>query len=303
MQSFFLRKEILNYKMVEPTTIVTILKSLWDLVKGTKNLKKPDDPTILHDSQIRRDFLNNNPNASIVYVNGDLHIGDSSQLTEENKEKIKKEFQSRKRKDKKPIDIVDNEFFNRIEKFKKDLPNSKIINPFIKYLDIDIKNILNLSIYAERLFDSGDSKEAQKVRDDIGLQYGKEGRKLCNLYLSGYIDGMTEYLISYYGEDLDSVKKEINDKIRKFVAESDYIFFIHSNSNKQEIEENIRECITNGEVYIAIHGAGSNIDKVREIIEELGEDIEKENYDINEENLKTLSLCPLLYIYLTKRKN
>lgn len=275
-------------------------KLIWDVIKGTRNLKKVDS-TIPLTGNARKDFLNNNPNATIVYVQGDCYIGDRSQLNNEDKNKIKEIYDPNSDNEKK-FDIINTDFFDRVQEFKKELPDNKSINPFIKYLDYDLKTILNLSIYAKKLFDGGEWDKAQRVREDIGKHYGKEGRRLCNLYLSGYIDGMTEFLINSYSQDNEKLKKELNPTIRRFLQKSDYIFFIHEKTDIEEVINDIRKFIMNGKIYIAIHGAGlANIKIIRDILKELEQELVDLGYDINEENQRTLSLCPLLYVYLTKR--
>jgi len=286
--------------MVDPSSIILAIKSVWDIIKGTRKIKKIN-PEFLMNGEARKDFMNNNPNATIIYVQGDCYyLGDKSQWNEKDKRELRQIYNPLS-KNEKEFDIIDVDFFKRVQDFKKELPDNKSINPFLKFLDYDLRAILNLSIYAKKLFDAGESENAQKIRDDIGKHHGKDGRKLCNLYLSGYIDGMTEFLIQEYVQDMDKVKKEINQKINKFVKESDYIFFIHQNSEEGFILADVKKCINQEKPYIALHGAGpSNIKKVRQILNELEDDITNKGYDINEENKRTLSLCPLLYIYLTK---
>jgi hypothetical protein len=282
---------------------LSILNSIWQSIKGTRKVVAPEDKKILANKELRKDFLNNNPNALIVNVQGNLYIGDSTFLNQKEKQIINDSFSEKKDLvGKKQIDIIESDFYERIQKLKLKMPLENKINPFMQFLDYDIRNILSLSIYAKKLFDEGDSKEAKKIREDIGEQYGKDGRKLCNLYLSGYIDGMTEYLQVYYDGDAEKIKSEINLKIKKFVKDSDYILFIHSESIESEIIDKIKRLINLNKKYIALHGAGGNIHKVRKIIDLLKDTITKESYDLNEENLKTLSLCPLLNISLTKKE-
>jgi len=288
--------------MSDAFSIITAIKSLWDIIRGTRNIKKID-PDWLMNGEARKDFMNNNPNATIVYIQGDFYMGDKSQLKETDKEKLKEIYDPIQRNEKE-FDIIDFNFFNCVQDFKKSLADNKTINPFLKFLDYDLKAILNLSMYAKKLFDNKEGIKAQKVRSDIGEQYGKEGRKLCNLYLSGYIDGMTEFLIQEYGQEIDKVKKEINPRIREFVKEADYIFFIHQDSKEEDVLYGVKRCIKQNKPYIAIHGAGAvNIKKVRDILEDLEKDLSESGYDINEESKRTLSLCPLLYVYLTKKRD
>ncbi len=269
------------------------------MIKGTRKIEKID-PDILMNGEARKDFMNNNPNATLIYVQGDCYIGDKTQWNEKDKKGLKEVYNPLS-VHKKEFDIIDTEFFNMVQDFKKELPDNKSINPFLKFLDSDLRAILNLSMYAKKLFDNKEGLKAQRIRDDIGKHYGKEGRQLCNLYLSGYIDGMTEFLIKEYGQNIEKVKEEINQKIKKFVSESDYIFFIHQDSDEDSVLVEIKRCINQAKPYIAIHGAGStNIKKVRKLLEKINDDVSNSGYDLNEENKRTLSLCPLLYVYLTK---
>ncbi|MEK6811522.1 MAG: hypothetical protein AABX96_03365 [Nanoarchaeota archaeon] len=280
--------------------IIAGIRLVWDVIKGTRNLKKLD-PDILMNGESSKDFLNNNPYATIIYVKGDLYLGDKSKLNEKDKNELRESYNSTLEIGK-SLDIIDIDFFNRVQEFKKELPDNKNINPFLKYLKHDLRTILTLSIYIKKLFDNKEIEKAQNVREDIGKQYGKEGRKLCNLYLSGYIDGMTEFLIQEYGQDIEKVREEVDNKIRKFLAESDYIFFIYQSSGEEILLSEIKRCLKQNKPYIAIHGAGQmNIKKVRKIVEEIRDNLSDSGYDMNEENKRTLSLCPLLYVYLRKR--
>jgi hypothetical protein len=283
---------------------LSILEKIWKIIKGTRKIKAPEDKQFLENSELRKNFLNNNPGAVIIQVQGDMYIGDSALLNQKEKEMINNAFSEKNEKKEaaKQIEVIESDFYERIKKMKMKFPRDNKINPFMQFLESDIRNILSLSIYAKRLFDEGDSKEARKIREDIGSQYGKEGRKLCNLYLSGYIDGMTEYLKVYYDEDIDKIQAEINKKIKTFVLNSDYILFIHSESIESEVMEEVKALINKNKEYIALHGAGNNIYKVRKILDALKDTLTKEKYDINEEKLKTLSLCPLINASLTKKK-
>jgi hypothetical protein len=285
------------------TAGLNMLNALWQTIKGTRKLKAPENKQILENSELRRDFLNNNPNATIVIVEGNMYLGDLTALNSQEKQTLNATLSEKKEENmKKQVDIIESDFYERIKKLKLGSPIDKKINPFMPFLEPDVRNILSLSVYAKKLFDDGDSKEAKRIREDIGNQYGKDGRKLCNLYLSGYIDGMTEYLQVFYEGDVEKMKLDINQKIKRFVKDSDYILFIHSESLEPEITEEVNNLINLNKEYIAIHGAGSNIRKVRKILATLKETITNEGYDINEENLKTLSLCPLLNVSLTKKK-
>ncbi len=286
---------------VEILSALPILKTLWDSIRGTGKVKK-EETNLLADSGIRKDFLNNNPDSTIIYVQGDFYMADKSQLTSSDKDKLKKIYENNDGDSNKNFEIIKTDFFDRVQEFKKELPNNKKINPFLKFLDSDLKTILNLSMYTKKLFDNRNFKEAQKVKEDIGFQYGKEGRKLCNLYLSGYIGGMTEFLIQLYEGNMEEINKSINSKIKKFVHDSDYIIFIHQASNIEDVSNEIRMLIIRNKPYIAIHGAGSmNIEKIKVMLNELEEEILGTNYDVTEENLRTLSLCPLLNVYLKKK--
>ena len=157
---------------------LALLNSLWQTIKGTRNLTSPENRQILENNETRKTFLNNNPNAIIIQVQGNMYLGDSDVLNSREKQRFNNIFSEKNNFSGKQIDIIESDFYERIKKLKLNLPQSKKINQFTKYLESDINNILSLSIYAKRLFDGGDSNEAKKIREDIGLQYGKEGRCL-----------------------------------------------------------------------------------------------------------------------------
>lgn len=66
--------------------------AVWKIIKGTSKILKPDDDSALKDIEARKRFLNDNKEAIIINVNGNLYIGDYSKIPEDIKEKLLQKF-------------------------------------------------------------------------------------------------------------------------------------------------------------------------------------------------------------------
>lgn len=275
-------------------TKLGILSKIWQAIRGTSKVEKIGN-NLLSNNDVRKSFLKENKNATIINVAGNLYIGDFSKMPEDKKQYIKEAYDGNKNKAK--IDVMNSDFYCRVEKFKTSKGDIKPISKCFNFLDSQVKNILELSAYAEDLFNQNDSAEAQRVRSDIGDQYGKWGRKLSNLYLSGYINGMIEFL----KDRGDELKDTLNEEIRNFVNSSDPIYFIHEDMSENVVGSIISK-IKSGIGYIAVHSAGRNLEYAREIKSEIETIAEEEGYDIKEDVSRSPSNIPLSFIRIIPKK-
>ena len=175
------------------------------------------------------------------------------------------------------------------------------------YLNSEYRSILKLSSYVEGYLKKDKHEKAQKLKEDMGLQYGRDGRRLCNLYLRGYITEMIDFYLDKIFE-LSSDKEEIGVRLNKLVSQiikfSDYVFFINPGHKMTDIVEAVVRGMLLGKPYIALHSAGSqNIKKTEEILKKLNEEkcFEEHNYELSQEHPKSSSICPLFNVYITPK--
>ena len=166
--------------------------------------------------------------------------------------------------------------------------DSELVNKILPYLRPDYASILKLASYVKSKYDTGERAEADRLKDHIGAQYGKSGRKLCNLFTTGYIPGaVSSYMASYVEQaipsrvDRSEICAALNNLISKIIDFSENIYFIHRGSEAAVIGTQIVNAMKSKKPYIALHSAGSmNISIAEEIIKHIGKDnIESLGYE------------------------
>lgn len=244
----------------------------------------------------------NNGNIVVIQVNGNNNfIADWSKIPHDKKTLLLENFSKEKKiSTKKEINIINQDFYPRVEKFENSQSSDRKIEKIFPFLASDFKNILKLSIYVKELYDEGNSREASSVKIDIGYQYGKDGRKLCNLYSNGYIIAMIDFLYAYHDGDEEKIKEEINKRIFELIRKP--IFYIHQRHQNLVVINQIYQALYHKEIYIAIHVAGQNINKAETIVSEVTETAKENNYDIGVSNEKTLSQTPVYNAFITPKK-
>lgn len=175
------------------------------------------------------------------------------------------------------------------------------------YVDPQYESILGLASYSRYLYSQGKRHEADEIRNQIGAQYGHEGRKLCNLYLKGYVQDMfTHYLepLLTSSEDKFALGVRLNTLLRKLVQFSEDIHFIHRNSNAGIIAGRITIAVKRGKQYIAIHSAGAqNVVKAASVLSTVGVGFLKSSgYEVIQDYPLSTSLIPLFDVYLVPKK-
>ncbi len=133
-----------------------------------------------------------------------------------------------------------------------------LLKKMMPYLEKDFANILRLSIYARKAYNGGDRKEGEQIKSHIGSHYGKEGRKLCNLYHKGYITELSrEYLENILKlEDMTKIQKRLNELIRKIINFTEFVFFISNSTRLKDIKSEVIKAMKANKEYIAFHSVG-----------------------------------------------
>jgi hypothetical protein len=180
------------------------------------------------------------------------------------------------------IRVLADEFADDIEDFQKHIgAEDEIIRQVRPYLEPQYASILRLAAYAKDCYDSGRQRKGDEIRDQVGLQYGRAGRKLCNLYIKGYVSDMFRYYLQPILEEAADgavARGRINDLLRSLVRFSENVHFIHHGSNVATTVDSISNAITNAEPYIALHAAGKQAVKVADLIVRRLDFVEERGY-------------------------
>ncbi|MEA3558276.1 MAG: hypothetical protein U9R75_03385 [Candidatus Thermoplasmatota archaeon] len=240
--------------------------------------------------------------------NNQKFVADIDDIPEEALDVIKRSFDRKDKTEKLPhIRIIKSEFEHEINDYQKYFnQNDKILSKILPYLESDFASILKLSSYVDHKFKKGGKKDAMKIKEDIGNQYGSYGRRLCNLYLKGYI---TQMLSSYLDVIFESSsnKREIgihlNSLMRELIKFSESVYFIHNQSEVIPTADEVVHAMRCEKRYIAMHSAGSKaIGKVEEIIAEIGIDtFQSYGYEINHESSRSTSSVPFFDVYIVPK--
>lgn len=207
---------------------------------------------------------------------GEAICGSYSDLPPEFKKLVTEQFDKLPAERKQDVGIVDNDFYDRIDEFNKFIDSKdnlldKII-PFVK--DPDLKAILKTSGFAKKKFDAADRTTGQQIKDDVGNQFGKTGRRICNLYIRGYLTSMIKDYLEPIINDVAMSDNEKGNKITTIINNSikfwENVYFIHGGSNSSKIAEEISHLIKKEAPYIAIHAAGpENINLAEKAFEQI----------------------------------
>lgn len=278
------------------------LLSLWDAIKTAHEIYKltHEQAEFLKDPGHRQEFNNivGDVKPTIINVNGNFYLGNYTNAPKEFKDALFKNFNDNNSSKKIDVKVIDNKFYERIQKNNSITDSDQLLSRYYNNLDIQNKNILQQSFKVKKLYEI-DPVEAQRIKDDIGYQYGKDGRKLCNLYTQNYINQLVEFLEMFHAEDISQVSKVINGEINNFLENSDYIFFIHVNSNENTVISKIFYGLNHSVEFIALHGAGLNVDKVVYIKDKIIDEIKRYHYVIDEKRFTNKKGKQIISIIIT----
>lgn len=288
----------------------TSLAIAYDFLKkigGILKLRKREDQKALKESEIlQKNLFGKNLIIINLGSSNEPLITTPEKIPDEVFERIEKQFRKRKiNPDNESVRLISSGFKERMNDYKKHFSRKfsdiEFLSPFI---DEWYKSIFKLSNYVGSLLSQEKHDEARTARNDIEKQYGKAGRKLCNLYLTGYLQKLINFVKS---EKLDTYadKEELSrfiTRIIKDMVEDTNIFFIKENDNIVRVATKIVNLMEAGHAYIAIHSAGSwNIRKAKKIIKIVEDDIEKYGYrkKVDNKPMKS-SKCPIFYVRIIR---
>lgn len=292
------------------TLFYEILKKIFKKLAG-RLLRLEDSSPLVNHSFRQTNVFSKNPTAIIVYLPDKKEnlIGNIEDLPDIVKKTLIKNFISDEpRKEDLPnIRIIksDRKNFNQeIVRFQEhyEKKDTNLDNIF-PYLNHQYVSILKLSSYIKEKYDAGENPKAQQIKTDIGNQYGRDGRKLCNLYTKSYILEMVSvYINKIFESTLD--KKELSIKFNtlfnNIIKSSEYIFFIHRNTNISDVKDKIILGMKLKKPYIALHSAGLiNISITEKIFKKIGDDIFNEyNYLYRQEKQKNSGKIAFFDVYI-----
>ena len=283
---------------------ISFIRHLWDILITAKEIYEltREEKEKLSDPENYAEFHNNKEINSVI-IKGDnnkVFIANYDHIPKEAKQVISDNFNDKvKIEDKRDIKIIEDEFNQRIEKHSKIKLRPPKISEYYKVLDIETINILSLAVKVKYFYEN-DPKESHKIKGDIGEQYGKDGRKLCNLYTQGYVDDLLKFLTVRYDDDIENISAVIKEEMNKLIRNSEFIFFIHDSHKVEEISIKIKLGIKSNKKYIALHSAGNNTKKGMDIFKSVEVDARNAGYKIIEEHSVNKKGTRLYHFYLIK---
>lgn len=286
--------------------LVGALKSLG------QQLLRPADQRPLDDHSTRQTNVFSKVENNHIYIvhlpdRNESLIGDFNHLPEGVLDAIRKQFgPGVPRTEERPVKIrlLRDDFSDDVKDFQAYLARQdallKTIEPF---LEPQYASILRLAAYAKNCYETNRRARGDEVRNQIGLQYGRAGRKLCNLYIKGYVSDMfVHYLepVLASGRAHEGVRAEVNELMRSLIRFSENVHFIHQGLADASVVDQVKEAVKNGAPYIAIHAAGPrNVPKVERIIHDVDPTFLRENGYAVEQNLSNYAPeVPFLDIYI-----
>lgn len=211
-----------------------------------------------------------------------------NKLTAEEKRKLKEIIELQLQEN---TPLLETKSKQTVDDIKSKEASSKEILEFFsdKLSDKDLK-IIKAALYVREVFN--DAKSITRLKAEIIRRYGDYGRNVTNLCSANYFE---EWIIPAYQELKKTTpdKEELKRRFQKFystiVNELPFTEFIGRATSLGEIEEIITDKIMKnieyGHRFFNIHGIGrANIDKIREIVQKLEQNIPGLHKSIQEED-------------------
>ena len=273
-------------------------------------LLRPKDQKPLKDQSFRQtNILSKTQNVFFVRNprTEEILIGDYGKLPEEVRKLMLRRFdpEGDLEQEQPEISFFRNDFHDEAVEFQTHLKNEpELLRTISRHVDPIYASIFRLGSFAKGFYDRDERKRGDQIRQQVGHQYGSEGRKLCNLYTKSYILNMVDH---YLGTIVTSARNKseigvrLNSLIRRLVRSSEYTFFIHQYSDIEETADKIRKGVLKGVPYIALPSAGiPNIGRISEIIEVVApEFLAQARYDIMQETPPSTASIPFFDVYIT----
>ncbi len=286
--------------------ISAALKALGSVLLRPKNQKPLKDQSFRQInilSKTQNVFFVLNPRTEEVL------IGDYGKLPKEVLKLILKQLdpQGTPEGERPEIGLFRNDFYDEALEFQSHIEEEgDLLRTITRHIDPTYASIFRLGSFAKRFYDQDQRRRGDLIKQQVGHQYGRDGRKLANLYTKSYILDMANH---YLGSIISSAsdKREIgvrlNALIRRMIRSSEYIFFIHRDSSVQEVAAKARKGVLAGVPYIALHSAGvSNIERTTKIIKTIDvEFLEERGFNIKQETPPSTASIPFFDVYITPR--
>jgi hypothetical protein len=280
------------------------------LSKLGHRLIRPRDQKTLNDHSSRQtNILSKVENTFIIHLpdKGEYLVGDYREIPDSVRAAIQAQLESQGHRAEAPtaIRILRDDFSDDINEFQAYLEREDILLKTIEpFLEPQYSSILRLAAYAKSCYENGKRTKGDEIRNQVGLQYGRAGRKLCNLYLKEYVSDMFQhYLEPILTSETDNarIRTKVNDLLRVLIRFSENVHFIHQGLAVGGVVDRVREAISSGALYIALHAAGArNVKRTDKIIQELGLDFLRDNgYDIQLQPAGSAKI-PFLDVYITQ---
>lgn len=263
------------------------------LAKVGRNLLRPRDQRPLDDHSSRQtNVLSKVENTFIVHLpdQGERLIGNFTELPDSVLQEIRKQFEPRVHSvaPRISIRILRDDFADEVNEFQAYLGKEEgLLRNVEPYLEPQYASILRLAAYAKSYYDAKNRGRGDEVRNQIGLQYGRAGRKLCNLYLKGYVSEMFQHYLEPIltsGDDVNKIRSEVNGLLRTLIRFSENVHFIHLGITDAEVIDKVRKAVESDAPYVAIHSAGTrNVRKAQRIMRELEPaDLTENGYQVHQ---------------------
>jgi len=281
------------------------------LAKIGKFLIRPKDQKALKDESSRQTNVFSKVENTYIIQNprtNEFYVGNYPVIPKEILEAIAKQFDPQKHEagEQPEFRLVRNDFHDDIDDFQAHLEkDDELLRRIAPYIAPQYESIFRLASYAKSRYEQDERERGDEIRNQVGLQYGRAGRKLCNLYLKGYVSDMFQH---YLEPILASVRERseisvrLNELIRSLVRFSEHVYFIHPGSRVGVVAAAVKIAVERGVPYIALHSAGvRNVGKTYKIVEVVGLDfLEKNDYAIRQQPTTTAPI-PFFDVFITKR--
>ncbi len=284
--------------------ILAALKKIGTRLLRPRNQKPLKDQSFRQTnilSQTENTFFVLNPRTAEVLV------GDYRNLPKEVSKLVMRQFDPQEdiEQGQPEISLFRNDFYDEAVEFQTHVEGeSDLLRTISRHVDPTYASIFRLGSFAKKYYDRDERKRGDQIREQVGHQYGSEGRKLLNLYTKSYILDMVDHYLSTIissARNKREIGVRLNSLIRKLVRSSEFIFFIHQYSNIEETAAGIRTGILTGVPYIALHSAGiPNVERTTQIIEAVDpEFLAQKGYDITQETPLSTASIPFFDVYIT----
>ena len=289
----------------------------WDWLKAAlakvgSLLIRPKGQPALKDQSFRQTNILSKTENTFIVMNprtSEMLVGNYGNMPKEVLEAIRArlEYKTAQVEERPEIRLIRDDFYDETINFQAHVEaEDELLKTISRYINPEYASIFWLGSYARYHYDRNERREAEEIKSQVGEQYGRDGRKLCNLYVKGYISEMMEHYLGPITEsarDKGEIGVHLNTLIRKMIQFSGYIFFIHRGSDVAAVAAKVKDGVLKGARYIALHSAGiQNIKRTLKIIDEIGPDfLDKHGYGLSQVRPPSTASIPFFDVFITPK--